>query len=349
MQFRVFKQVPRIIYGNNSITRVRELLPQNAKCGIVIYDSKVPDIVSGLPDMGCELSVFEFDASSAEPYTGQIDALVSKCRHIQPIDFIIGIGGGSTMDVAKAVSICLRNDGGSGDFQGWDLVKVPGIFKIGVPTIFGSGSEASRTAVLNNGEKKQGINSDHSMFDAIVLDPELSIDIGLNTKFYTAMDCYIHCVESISGTMINQLALGYATKALSYCHEYFDNDMRNEELICVGSFYGGVSIVNSEVGVCHALSYGLSTEFGLRHGLANCIVFKVLDDYYPDHVPAFRDWLRKYDISLPENLCSNIEPAKMQRMINQTLLMERPLTNALGENWKTSFSREKIEKLYSRM
>ena len=211
------------------------------------------------------------------------------------------------------------------------------------------GSEASRTAVLNDGTKKQGINSDHTMFDAIILDPDLSNGINKETKFFTAMDCYIHCVESLSGSMINQLAEGYASKALNYCEEYFSNEMTKEELICVGSYYGGVSIVNSEVGICHALSYGLSIEFGLRHGLANCVVFTTLQNFYGEYVSKFNEWLKHYKIELPKNLCEKADDATIDRMVNQTLLMDRPLTNALGPDWKKVLTREHIKQLYMKI
>ena len=349
MQFRVFKQVPRIIYGNNSIERVEELLAKELGKGLVVFDSKVSDLVSKLSLFGREISFIEFDATDGEPYTHQVDEFVQGLVGSVPVDFIIGIGGGSTMDVAKSISVCLKNPGESENYQGWDLPRSPGVFKIGIPTIFGSGSEASRTAVLNNGRKKQGINSDYSMFDGIILDPSLSQSIEIKTKFYTAMDCYIHCVESLEGSMINQLSKGYASTALAYCYEYFDNGMKNEELICVGSYYGGVSIVNSEVGICHALSYGLSTEFGFRHGLANCVAFRVLQEYYGDHVLKFEGWLKKYNLKLPEGVCEKVSSAQMQRMIDQTCLMERPLTNALGSDWFSILTPEKIRELYSRM
>jgi 3-deoxy-alpha-D-manno-octulosonate 8-oxidase len=349
MKFRIFKQVPRIIYGEKSILRFRELLPEKASKGLIIVDTKVLSMIPKPLTEDKDIKLIEFNATKGEPYTWKVDKIVDELANYFPIDFILGIGGGSTMDIAKSVSVCLKNSEKSEKLQGWDLVKAPGVFKIGIPTIFGSGSEASRTAVLNNGTKKQGINSDYSMFDAIILDPSVSSGIDKNTKFYTAMDCYIHCVESVSGTMINQLSEGYATKALSYCDEYFSNEMKQEELICVGSYYGGVSIVNSEVGICHALSYGLSIEFGLRHGLANCVVFKVLEDYYGEYVSKFNSLLNDYEIILPKNICSNIEKDKMKRMIDQTLMMERPLLNALGSEWRDILTREKIEELYLRM
>ena len=171
------------------------------------------------------LIFINFDATESEPYTWQVDEIANMLRADNKIRFLVGIGGGSVMDVTKAVSICMTNDQRSRRImQGWDMVPNPGIYKIGVPTIFGSGAEASRTAVLNNGKKKQGINSDHSMFDAIILDPNLSATVDKNTRFYSGMDCYIHCVESIEGTLINQLSRAFASTALEYCIDFFDSD-----------------------------------------------------------------------------------------------------------------------------
>ena len=83
--------------------------------------------------------------------------MVNLAKNTRNIDLIIGIGGGSTMDVSKSLSVMIPVIGkkSSEDFQGWDLVNHNVIYKIGVPTLSGSGSEASRTAVLNNGFKKQ--------------------------------------------------------------------------------------------------------------------------------------------------------------------------------------------------
>jgi 3-deoxy-alpha-D-manno-octulosonate 8-oxidase len=351
MDFKVFKQVPRIIYGNGSLARIREVLPVEYKDNniVIIIDAAVVDPLSNFLKSFQGANILPFDASKSEPYTDTVDSFCSKAKLFgRTIDAIVGVGGGSTMDVAKGVSIALNNPGSIAGYQGWDLVINKPIFKLGIPTLFGSGSEASRTAVFNNGVKKQGVNSDYSMFDGIIIDPELSQTASRNQKVYTAMDCYIHCVESLEGTYINQIAKGFAEKALSYCCTYFDT-FDNEELIATASYYGGVSIVNSEVGVCHALSYGLSTELGLRHGVANCIVFRILDEFYGTHVERFREIIKKLKIDLPTNVCASLTDQQIERMIDQTLLMHRPLENALGADWKNIFSREDIKSLYKRM
>jgi 3-deoxy-alpha-D-manno-octulosonate 8-oxidase len=353
-EFRIFKQVPKIIFGKNSISRISELLPPRSFGDYVIYivddffkNSSIMDSFN----VALEDCIEWFPASIHEPSTQQVDDLKIKLLSDKgsklPIS-IIGIGGGSTMDVAKAVSVMLTNPGSASDYQGWDLVVNQGIHKVGIPTVSGSGSEASRTAVLMGKERKFGINSDYSMFDAIILDSNFLDSVPKEQGFYSGMDCYIHCVESLTGTMINELSRGNAKIALELCEKYFKGNGLEDELMAA-SYFGGVSIVNSEVGVCHALSYGLSMELGYRHGLANCIAFNVLDSFYGPYVENFREFLQKAEVTLPKNICRGLTSDQMGRMVSMTLKMERPLINALGLDWKRRFNEQNIVDLYLSM
>jgi 3-deoxy-alpha-D-manno-octulosonate 8-oxidase len=353
--FRIFKQVPRLLFGRGTLERLGELLPAKGAsddCYVfVIDDVHREGPMAGRLNIAVADMLEWFPASHKEPSTAQIDALRDKVvgsRKGRLPMAIVGIGGGSTMDVAKALSVLLRNDGSSAKYQGWDLVPTPGIYKLGIPTISGSGAEASRTAVLMGKDRKFGINSDYSMFDAIILDSTLIVGVPIQQRFYSGMDCYIHCVESIQGTMINELARGYASKALELCEKVFLGN-GDDDMLMTASYLGGVSIVNSEVGVCHALSYGLSMELGYRHGMANCVAFKVLDEYYGVSVEHFRAMLSRHNITLPDNVCRNLDAAAMERMVEMTLRMERPLVNALGADWKAKMTRDKILELYRRM
>lgn len=353
--FRIFKQVPRLLFGAGSLERLSELLP--AKDGAGDYSAFVIDdvlerraVLDRLPVASSDL-VEWFPATVKEPSTAQVDALkdgVLSARGGVAPKAVIGIGGGSTMDVAKALSVVLRNPGPASRYQGWDLVPAPGVYKVGVPSLAGSGAEASRTAVLMGQDRKQGINSDHSMFDAILLDSSLIVGVPSDQRFYSGMDCYIHCVESLQGTMINELARGMASKALELCDGVFLGAGTNDMLM-TASYLGGVSIVNSEVGVCHALSYGLSVELGFRHGLANCIVFNVLDDYYGTWVGRFRSMLDRHRITLPRGVCESLDAAALERMVDMAWRMERPLINAFGDRWREILTRDKILSLYRSM
>jgi 3-deoxy-alpha-D-manno-octulosonate 8-oxidase len=107
-------------------------------------------------------------------------------KRIGTVSGIIGIGGGSAMDLAKAVSLMMTNPGSSADYQGWDLVKHPGVYKAGIPTLSGTGAEVSRTTVLTGPPASLGMNSDFTPFDQIVLDPELTKDAPATSVFIPA-------------------------------------------------------------------------------------------------------------------------------------------------------------------
>ena len=344
------KVVPNVIFAKGSISELHQILSKKrSESGYAVF---IIDHYFKNSSFEAKLQLQQNDLcfyldTTNEPTTAQVDEFVENImtqRQRAP-DAIIGIGGGSTMDVAKAVSIMLNNPGKAEIYQGWDLVKFPAVYKIGIPTISGTGSEVSRTTVLIGPEKKQGINSDFSLFDQIILDPELLQTVPQHQRFYTGMDCYIHCVESISGTFINEFSHAFASKALNLCRDIFLKNGSDAELM-VASYFGGCSIVYSEVGVCHALSYGLSYLLGFHHGISNCIVFNHLDEYYPDYVPEFRKMLSKHKIKLPQKIEHNLTEQDLEKMIDVTLLMEKPLHNALGPNWRSRMTRDRIKEMY---
>ena len=170
----------------------------------------------------------------------------------------------------------LNNPGEAKDYQGWDLVKNPAIYHVGIPTISGTGAEVSRTTVLTGPEKKLGINSDFTPFDQVILDPALIKNVPKTQWFYTGMDCFIHCVESLNGSYLNAFSQSYGEKAYELCKEVFlskshKKTQANEKLM-MASWHGGMSIAYSQVGIVHAMSYGLSYVLGTKHGIGNCLV-----------------------------------------------------------------------------
>ena len=346
---------PKIIFGEGKLSEIENVfLNENLGSKIIYF------IDDFFKDGFLNNSLYNFDKSlnyfvdtSFEPKTTQIDNYIIdiNSNQFEDADVIIGIGGGCVMDVAKAVSILLKNSGKAEEYQGWDTVENDGVYKIGIPTISGTGSEVSRTTVLSGPSKKQGINSLKSMFNYVILDPNLIKTVDKEQEFYTAMDCYIHSVEALSGTFINSFSAGYATKGLELCEKVFlENNSRNYHAdLMVASMFGGFSIVYSEVGVCHALSYGLSICYGIHHGEANCIVFNQLEDYYPEYVKRFKIMLKKHGIKIRKNVTKNISEEIMNKMIESTLRMEKPLTNALGEEWRLILTDEKIRNLYLKM
>jgi 3-deoxy-alpha-D-manno-octulosonate 8-oxidase len=349
--------VSRIVSGRGCFDQLDEILAdvRKEKNGSICF--LVDDVFKGKPlekRIPChpQDDLIWLDVTD-EPKTSDVDSLRDRIRQREGGDpaGIIGIGGGSAMDLAKAVGIMLNNEGSSVDYQGWDLVKNPAVYKAGIPTLSGTGAEVSRTAVLCGPEKKLGINSDYTVFDQIVLDADLIEGAPNPQRFYTGMDCYIHCVESLEGTFLTPFSRAYGEKAMELCREVFLNEHRPEsdDLLMVASYCGGMSIANSQVGVCHALSYGLSFVLGTHHGIGNCIAFDQLDEFYPEGVEEFRRMMEIHRIELPEGVTSALRDEQMETMVQVALGLGPLWENALGPDWKAKMSPGRVRELYSKM
>lgn len=225
MKFRNFKMVDYVVYGRGSFNQLDEILDphrQDDAPMIFLLDHffEGKPLASRIP-LRTNDKIIYADVSY-EPKTTYVDALAQQVKEeFKTVSGVIGIGGGSTMDLAKAVSLMMTNPGSSADYQGWDLVKFPGVYKAGIPTLSGTGAEVSRTTVLTGPTRKLGMNSDFTPFDQIVLDPELTSYAPANQRFYTGMDCYIHCIESLEGTYLNEFSKSYGEKALELCRKVF--------------------------------------------------------------------------------------------------------------------------------
>ena len=357
MQFKNLKLVDYVVYGRGAFNQLDEILAPRRKDNFPMiffldhYFIGKP-LAGRIPLRGKDKIVY-VDVTQ-EPKTKQVDALAAELKaEFGEVSGIIGIGGGSAMDLAKAVSLMMTNPGSSADYQGWDLVKVPGVFKVGIPTLSGTGAEVSRTTVLTGPTRKLGMNSDFTPFNQIVLDPELTKNAPTNQRFYTGMDCYIHCIESLEGTYLNEFSKSYGEKALDLCRKIYVEktgwDEQSDEQLMMASYAGGMSIAYSQVGVAHAVSYGLSYLLGTKHGIGNCIVMNHLEDYYPAGVEEFKFMVEKNKIAIPTGICANLTEAQFDEMIQISLSLKPLWENALGSNWESIMTREKLRALYAKL
>jgi 3-deoxy-alpha-D-manno-octulosonate 8-oxidase len=296
----------------------------------------------------CPNDIVFYADTTDEPRAEYIDELVDqvKVKGQLPVA-VVGIGGGSTLDIAKAISILLTNPGKAEEYQGWDLVKNEPVYKVGIPTIAGTGAEFTRTAVMTSRIKKLGMNSDHSVYDQIIMDPELLATVPTDQFIYTAMDCFVHNVESLRGRQNDAMTIAFAQKSLEMMKDIFLGEMDLEQLM-VASAMGGIAVANSNVGICHPLSYGLSLVLNLHHGYSICIAFNQLEEYYPE-VAQFRTILEKYKIILPKIIGPEITEEQIDKMAEATLKNERPLENAFGPEWRSIFTKEKVIDLIRKM
>lgn len=354
--YRNFKIVPNIIFGRGCFNQLDEILEtkrgnQNAPIIFVLDDVfKGKALEQRIPLKGNDM-ILHVNVDD-EPKTSYIDALVAQIKQTYSVtpDGIIGIGGGATMDIAKAVSLMLNNPGSAADYQGWDLIHNPAVYHAAIPTLSGTGAEISRTTVLTGPEKKLGINSDYTLFDQILLDPELIADVPKDQWFYTGMDCYIHDVESLEGTYLNEFSKAYGEKSIELCRQVFlDDHPDKDDKLMMASYFGGMSIAYSQVGACHALSYGLSFVLGTHHGIGCCITFDYLEDIYPEGVREFRQMMTKHGITLPRNLTADLSEEELNTMATVALGLTPLWENCLGKDWEQKMTRERVLDLFRQM
>ncbi|MDY0359954.1 MAG: iron-containing alcohol dehydrogenase family protein [Desulforegulaceae bacterium] len=352
---RNFKQVSRVVFGHGCFDQLDDILKEKRiksqkMVFLVDHVFKESKLVKKIPLQDNDELIF-IDVTY-EPKTSYVDQIRDKIKNSSDLlpDGIIGIGGGSTMDMAKAVSLMLTNEGPSHEYQGWDLIKNPGVYKVGVPTLSGTGAEVSRTCVLTGPVRKLGLNSDYTVFDQVVLDPELIRNVPKDQWFYTGMDCFVHNIEALEGTYINEFARAYGEKSQSLCEQVFLEDHPDsDEKLMMASYFGGMSIAYSQVGACHALSYGLAFVLGVKHGIGNCFAFNQLEEFYPEGVEKFKKMMDKHKIELPVKITKDLSQQQFEKMADICLGLDPLWENALGKNWKNIMTKDKVLKLYEKI
>lgn len=355
-----FKNIEKVVYGRGAFDEMSGILApvrgENAGFFLFVVDQyfKGKDLEGRIP--ATEEDVVRFiDVDPHEPTTDGIDKLRDEVLASRGIPAgVVGIGGGSIMDIAKAVSLMFTNEGSSTQYQGLNLIKKPGIYHLGVPTVSGTGAEVSMTAVLTGPEKKLGLKCDWTVFNQVILDPELIASVPRDRWFYTGMDTYIHCIESENGILNNAFSHAYAEQALKLCRDIYLGDNagqtpENDDKLMVASLMGGLSLTYSEVGVCHALSYGLSKILEEKHCYANCLAFQHLEDYYPEGVREFKTMLKKHEINLPQGLSKEWSDETITAMAKVAYNLPHMWRHAIGEDWQQKVTIEDIEALYRRM
>ena len=358
--YKNFKNIDKVVYGRGSFDQLDSILEEkrteNDRFMVFIVDNYFSgrELADRIP-LHPEDMVFFENIDDHEPTTEQVDRIRDEVLREKGIPSgVIGIGGGSIMDIAKALSLMVTNEGSSSLYQGLNLVKKPGVYHLGVPTTSGTGAECSMTAVLTGPVKKLGLKCDWTVFNQAILDPDLTVTVPRNQWFYTGMDCYIHCIESESGIFYNEFSRAYGDQALKLCREVFvgpdsgQTPINNEKLM-IASLFGGLSLTYSEVGACHAFSYGMSFVFGTRHGIANCIAFNHLDEFYGDAVNEFREMVRFHEIDLPKNLSSNWSEEEIAKMADVAYNLPHMWTHALGHDWAKKWTKNDIIDIYRRM
>jgi len=238
----------------------------------------VADRIAGaMQEAGVETCVFA--GVEPEPSVETTDAVAELAREHE-CQLVVGLGGGSCMDVAKAVGILLTNEGSAARYQGLNLVPKPGVPTIMIPTTAGTGSEVTFTAVLirKSDGVKGGINDEKLYPTCSFLDPELTLSMPPRVTAATGMDALIHALEAYTGRAASPFSDLFAEEAMVRIGRHLriatwcGSDLESRSQMLLAAFYGGLALANAGVGACHALAYPLGGMFGVGHGCANALL-----------------------------------------------------------------------------
>jgi len=279
-----FTGAKKIVFGSGSFDELVEHIKESGGNNPLIVldkglsESGFGEKVSALLDKG-GMKYAMFDGIEAEPALELADegakiALKEKC------DAVVGIGGGSAMDVAKAVAVLAANKGKAVDYLGLNKVPGQGLPKIMVPTTAGTGSEVTFTAVFSRKDlkKKEGMNSPYLYPELALLDPQLTLSLPPEPTAATGIDALCHAIESYTSVnsspmseLVSLEAIDLISSSLRTCvHDGSNLEAREQMLL--GSLYAGLGLANAGVGAAHSLSYPLGGKYGISHGLANTIM-----------------------------------------------------------------------------
>lgn len=216
----------------------------------------------------------------AEPKDSDLDAALGAARACRP-DLVIGLGGGSVMDVAKLVAVLWNSDQQLADVVGPDKVARKCSALVQVATTAGTGSEGGIRALVTSTETgaKMAVESPHMAADLAVLDPELMASVPAALTASTGVDALAHSVEAFTSLRAHHAIDGYARMGISLAGQHLARassngvDLDARSGMALSSFYGGLCLgpVNTAAG--HALAYPSGTRLGLGHGLAVALLF----------------------------------------------------------------------------
>lgn len=221
-----------------------------------------------------------FDAVASEPDLACYDAAITAARALKP-DLVVGLGGGSVLDLAKLVAALWDGDQGLAEVAGPNKVAGRRTPLVQVATTAGTGSEAGIRALITDpgAGAKIAVESPYLAADLAVLDPELTFSVPAAVTAATGIDAMAHCVEAFTNANAHPVIDGFARMGMDLVGRFLaravqdGNDTEAREGMMLASFYGGICLgpVNTASG--HALAYPLGTLLHLPHGLANAIIF----------------------------------------------------------------------------
>ncbi len=281
MEFK-FLMPTQIHFGEDVVLKNKEVFSALGRKALIVTgrssakkNGSFDDVSKALTQTGVEYIVFDEVEENPSLETIEKGSNIGKKNHV---DFVIGIGGGSPMDAAKAMAVFIKNPEINIDniFSAGKLESIP---VVAVPTTSGTGSEVTQYSIVTSNKEKTKKNLGQSIFPKVAfVDSKYTFNLPYNITVNTALDAFSHLVEGYLNTNSTYMSDIYGEKGFElfkYCFEKLISKDLNKEFrkkVMLASVFGGIQIAQTGTSLPHGMGYPLTYFKGLPHGLANGVL-----------------------------------------------------------------------------
>ena len=296
MSFQFFVR-SNITFGRGAAEKLPEILSGHGlKKIMIVCDSGVKaagiaeKIVAQVERAG--ISYIVFDGVIPNPTNEVVEGAAVIARE-SGVEGFVAVGGGSSIDLAKAVNVLMTNPGGIGEYGGMNLVKNPCLPLVAIPTTAGTSSEITNVSALIDTKKviKYVVIDNKIVASDVIADPEFTKTMPVSVTAATGMDAITHAVESYISNMATPLTEYNSLAGLKLLYDNLPrvvadgSDMDAREQMMLGCVITGFGFSNANLGFVHAIAHTLSAHFGLAHGMANACVLPYVMAYNAEACP----------------------------------------------------------------
>ncbi len=284
-------QMPAVIhFGTNAAAQAGPEAKRLGSKALVVTDAALLRTGTAKPVLdslaGSGIGVTVYDGVVTEPTLHNVDEGLNLVRQ-HKCDLVIGVGGGSCIDTAKAVSIMSANPGSFGDYRGFDKFPSPGLPIMAVPTTAGTGSEATFQSVITDTEHniKMSNGSRFLMPQVAIVDPLLTVGMPKRLTAGTGLDALTHAIEAYVSVKAQPMSDLMALSAIELLAENLPrawakpDDLEARTKTLQGAFLAGSAFANASVGLVHGMARPVGAFFHVPHGLSNATLLAVVMEF----------------------------------------------------------------------
>lgn len=275
-------QPPRIVIGDGCAPQCAEFFAQRGVKRVLLVSSTpvlptLTGVMEALTQVG--VAVVRSLTIDREPTREMFEQVLAVARK-ENIEAVLGIGGGSAIDVAKLVAALTHGKQDTSEVFGINLLASRALPLVCLPTTAGTGAEVSPNAILLDeaDELKKGVVSPYLVPDAVFIDPRLTLTVPPAVTAATGLDALTHCIEAYANKFAHPVVDVYALQGIRLIAANLERAVRDGQdleargALALGSFYGGLCLGPVNTGAVHALSYPLGGRFHIAHGVANSLL-----------------------------------------------------------------------------